>query len=515
MLTCVSAASQVSKVPEPPHPTLILLTVPGNPFTILDYDVPAPSIPPLAQFSFEHPLPSRSPVLPDEPGFGISPPLDSSTSPERPAVIFPLERAESWDLGQPQQSINSSELNVSIRPRAWSPALPSIPNSPPLSSRVQLPEDSTSQGRGRTPQLNDVEIPSPLLYHKDGHSLFALQDDRIGGDLLNTFDLTRPSSADTKMQESMQTDAAFRNVPQPPWVLPSRQTSPAVTPPDTGIPEPPHLESKTFSSSLVDPEVNYSHLGTPMDLTTMPSERRETSAKSLRLFNFIEDDPKTVERMWVAFEAAVSHSTALDESSSWSFSPRDNQSERKTAFPTMSCENVDIASCPTSACTALVPARLFHQKYTNWPQQSMQVERENVLSLVGAIPHQMPRDSLLTKWFYEAGLTKDHVRGCQHATNRDTTLTNEKKQPQNDTVVKEIFLESEDRNNETTPTVQAPEHDSAYESASEIMQEDAQWSDDEWADFDWDEDTAWKFEDEDMDDSAGETAWDEVHRRLA
>lgn len=60
---------------------------------------------------------------------------------------------------------------------------------------------------------------------------------------------------------------------------------------------------------------------------------------------------------------------------------------------------------------------------------------------------------------------------------------------------------------------------SVYESACEIFREDASLSDDEWADFDWDQDALWEEQEATNTGTSGDwdeqLAWEEVHQRLA
>lgn len=386
------------------------------------------------------------------------------------------------------------------------------PNSPATLPRVQLPVTSVYSASKSVPNLNDVNIPSPLLYHKKSRDLFTLSEDNSEGGSLNGCPLNLSQRVDLSLspaegdctiqpcpstmacdQGAMQIQNGFRNIPQPPWILPSKEASPTSTP--TEVNPCKTVDAKSDKALVDDGDLN-------LVFSTLSEANAAPTCKFSLIdeTSFIEDHPQTIERMWVASEAGIGNPQEHNQHSSWqhsswSFSPRANfsastpQSSESTDLTTP--KTVDIAVCSTPTCTALVPARLYHHQYLGWPQWQIRGYQDAVYSLVGArVPPGIPVNSFLPNWCVETGLESKHGETCTSAA--DWASAREAAGSAGDNfAVEEVGPESDNQ--------EAAEHslqtddsvsdlDWTSESASEILWKEAMWSDDEWAGFDWDKD---------------------------
>jgi hypothetical protein len=371
-----------------------------------------------------------------------------------------------------------------------------------------------------------------LLYHRKSEDLFMLDKETLKLDLRRSVlegirNLELPPVHDSVLDtakslhivtpsEHGTVQEPFRNVPQPPWILPSPKSTPSITPieasPFQEIEGSPDSLSVENGIGLVFPVLGETKEGRCANKTI--SDDVATGS------NFIEDDPKTIDRMWDAFEAVMAKSPATDRSSSWTFSPQTSQlisrpiaSSSAAASDTAS---LDIAVCPAPTCTALVPARLYHHRYSDWPQWHVRGYRDSLFSFVGAqMPQSMPDESTLARWRYDAGFESQHASNCAVVagpappdTLTDWETANAVTEAQTTEDASGITAVVEDTESSTG-------RDSAYESASEILREDAAWSDDEWVNFDWDKDEGWDAVAAGDGFDEPETAWDQVHRLLA
>lgn len=252
-----------------------------NYFSVLDHDFSAPSTPPHSEFTFTYP-----------------PPCHFATS----ASIFAGPIAPDARATGPKRVFGGKQhIEPGLRStQATQAPLNQLPSPPPTPPQLPVAKDVAGLDRNtvstyKCPDLTNIRIPSPLLYHRRSREELGLSNS--------------------------PTDR-FRNIPEPPWTVTCDLVIPTL---------PDALE-------MID-------TGRPFISTDKPSD-------------FIDDDPEIVERMWNAFEATI-----YDKSPSYKPQIRERSNTSASEVTVVPENTIEVAACPTPTCTALVPARLYHQQF--------------------------------------------------------------------------------------------------------------------------------------------------------
>ena len=297
-----------------------------------------------------------------------------------------------------------------------------------------IPATQPSQGAQfptSTSCLDDISIPSPLLYHKRSRELLARSwEDDIPGELTRLFvlkcgqDLPEPDFESYKLfDETTATPSAvpeqqafvaarlpvidsklrgLRNIPHPPWIqqssrLPSGSTSPLLRA-TTGSSTPKASSHMTSSSNatVIGPKMKrsttYDYEQPLQNLTssdlifptlTMSGQCVDSpiEARSFGLWDspskkpqFIDDDPDIIFKRWSAFEQIINQ--PKDD-----FQPCEPADQsRKASKGKWSAGATSEIDSPTSpeakanvrppvGCMDLVPARLYTSQFIGWPSR--------------------------------------------------------------------------------------------------------------------------------------------------
>ncbi|KPI43298.1 uncharacterized protein AB675_6950 [Cyphellophora attinorum] len=376
-----------------------------NPFSVLDHNLLAPPTPPKSDFTFTFPAPNS---------FATTASIFGPTTGSQSASAHPGRFDHS------QKRVRPTITPVQQPPKAF--------NQSPPSSQVAVSSKSGEalkhQEQHHCPTLNDIRIPSPLLYHKESRQAFNLPDDSLEEERIQAFlrscgqALPDPAiwsdqSATAKTggtgiqskstptvghqdlsvlhSNDPPTEGAgelFRNVPEPPWTICSSifNTQLARRGSSGQRPVPIETTSDIYRSSKEMRVTVYQRrledLWTPFTANasdasnpTSPSldecmemidtgrpVQRDGSPASTPM-DLIDDDPETIERMWDAFESTICGSDTDTMALARTAPPRstiDRPRERLDSDATIIPE-IDIAVCSAPDCTALVPASLYRQ----------------------------------------------------------------------------------------------------------------------------------------------------------
>lgn len=551
-----------------------LLIFPGNPFTVLGHDMSSPSTSPSYDFKFSCTGPGR--LLATQTSSGSNTCFQTLPSGSSDPLVF-LKSFEEYLPKTQEQSWSAVPLSIPNSPpviaqeegciRPWTPSLPSRPNSPPL--LLQIPSSSSTSLKpfDYADGIDEVQIPSPLLYHRDGDGLFSLPNDSLEDERLEAFllsyghDSPTPSvrsydylchhNANKKLGDlqcinsskllartessSYHVPVGFRNIPQPPWIISSgRPTESQDSDEETntsGV-SSKRTELSTSPPSLEPCELLFPLLADAGDPNNADRSIEDRDCDHPAEAEFIDDDPETIERLWNAFEAVVSDAYGANRSSSWRFSPQsslrlESSESSQGTFVQPQRAFFEIASCPTPACTALVPASLYRHQYFGWPRWHMEDYRESAFPFLGAsIPAKAkPDTSLITEWCEGLGIGQLHEEGCRNTT--DVVSSEPETANFSNTNVDDTTCSVESDDQDSTDQAVSASMDElldedgslAYESACEVAHEEAALSDDDWAELDWEDEALWEEADGTKTEVHGDwdtsSDWEEVLQRLA
>ena len=418
----------------------------------------------------------------------------------------------------------------------------------------------TSVGTG---YLDGILIPSPLLYHKRSRELLgrSLEDD-INAELAKTFslacgqDVPEPDFESYKtfdavaeasttsidqpgfiaarlpvMQPSMPDLRPSRNIPYPPWVEQSKQTSSLSTwpsrltntttttpvgasllkldsntivakPSRSGMPANSRRKESLAFTDLVFPRLNVlNHCSDSRNKVTSLGLWEPPAKKP----KFIDDDPVTILQRWTTFENAILHPKRIETGSptwdrrcrAFNIEQADDIARHSLRVASSAPSTAAVAMCPTSTCMALVPARLYEHQCICWPRRPTHEPEYSLASypIFGSplvLGRGLDNKLKMTDWVEGLGFGRQHRPRCPLATDVTTSFDEDFK----------VASESEPADAPSTacphglrpasesfgtPPVEV-EDDEGYftcqESGSEIGVDEAR-SDDEWADWDW------------------------------
>ncbi|ETN43434.1 uncharacterized protein HMPREF1541_02593 [Cyphellophora europaea CBS 101466] len=465
-----------------------------------------PNSPPLTSQA-KSPVLSWSPLLPSIPN---SPPgLTQVRLPDDDAVLH-IDESDDIPL-ELAPNLNSVHIPSPLLHHQRSHELFTLPND--------SLEDERISAFLLTCDLNTVEAGVPSC---DAGSLVFEEAGK--------HDSSAPTLLCSMERSVCQIARQFCNVPRLPWLIPS----------DWGVAELPPSEASTsglcgfeassnptsvFCNAEQDPSASKATVpntrtglqdicGVDCELIfpTLPDTlergntdrltRKESSIGFLKDV-FVDDDPETTERRWDSFEATICRPQDSYQLSNWVISPSeclgarlDTRSHRSTVLP---AETVDFAACATPDCMALVPARLYQYQYLGWPKWQVDY-RESRWPILGTplLGAKVPDPDNFSLWLKNLGLDRSHnehypVPSIEESVESlgladvfdedapDARLPIDGPFPDHLSSLELTSVHSSEVENSV----------SGYESITEIEHEDAALSEDDWADFEWDNEPEW------------------------
>lgn len=449
-----------------------------------------------------------------------------------------------------------SEATLLDPPTSTSPSwhnskmpVPCLPITPPLTP----PQKSTirpATASSLSDLFKDIRIPSPLLYHKETNTILDLPDDSLEEDRVKAFLLTcnnaRSALVPVAEQDTAMTSTPlasdqhfnpanlpilkshlkndYQSIPQPPWVIPLDKGTLTVPQPGRSLESSPDGSVVRFFNDSLSESTRrlVDHLGYPTttDLRRSKSwpaqEATSTVGGSViqhlglsenahgnitTTLDLIDDNSEVLDRMWQALDAR----SYVDRSKQSRYDFTQQQVvDQGSPEECINSDNdrslsIDIAACPTSNCTALVPARLFQHQYIGWPKWNVAGFAQTSYPILGAV---LPKSKQLTgmdgllAWLRDLGLEQQHTPKC-NASAAEGSQSNILMETFG---LDQLFQECDDEGRpETSEQVIQPMDDSdeetfysLHESEQEIDPEEGQRSEDEWADFDWDWEMEWE-----------------------
>ena len=331
-----------------------------------------------------------------------------------------------------------------------------------------------------TGYLDDIKIPSPLLYHQRSRELLqSSSDDDINAELAKSFSLTcgrnmpepgfesyrplddtavtgKPSTNQHTfgaarlpiLKPDMADSAASRNIPHPPWVEQPMHVSTS--------PMCPQILTTTNTLTLVGSDATIigpsrsamhsnSHNQKSLPSTDLVYPRPGMPDRCVESLNkaissglwepsatkpeFIDDDPVIIFRRWTAFENAVRPPKKANVASPTAdrsiHVANSNLGEGfglngEGVASSITC-TTKMAACPTSTCLAVVPAHLYEHQYIGWPgrldcQPGYTLGNYSILG--SALKPTPDSDDVmkLANWVEELGFEGQHMRECPLAT---------------------------------------------------------------------------------------------------
>ena len=520
-----------------------------NQFAVLEQDISSPSTPIYAsQNDFTFRYPTASVPLSLETATSTALPTPPASSPPSIKLVFKRSRlAASTDNSH--QNVPTSPLLPSIpttpiaKPRVKIPGtFPEHASSPP-----QLPILLSTSG-----YLDGIKIPSPLLYHKRSRELLERSSDYdINAELTKTFlltcgrDVPEPdfesyklfddeavsplvsekfvAAALPKMGSDLTDSCWSRNIPHAPWI---EHTSFTVPEPYMTIPSKSHFglgattrrrsdsgatvirherlascddllscNGPSSTTNFVFPTLpmNNDLLQEPQPACTPQSAKATTTTTG-----FIDDDAETVCKRWAAFEDAIKRFTPSATVPIAAGTPRQVATYKSDILHQTAASDfvdqpmIDVAACPTSTCTALVPARLYEHQFLGWPKRiSTQPEYEvtNYPILRASLTGVSDEDKALkmVRWIQELGFDNQHKPRCSVPDDVKASFDEDFKVSLDDEA--SPLNTAATSPSELVDASPSDAHDEGYftcaESDVEVLVDEAPESDADWTDWSW------------------------------